>query len=52
MNQNSNLDNLLQQGHLLLERGQYESGLATFQEADNLFPNCLCLIKLLTTAKE
>jgi Flp pilus assembly protein TadD len=38
MNQNNSLDSLLQQGHLLLERGQYETALATFQEADKRFP--------------
>lgn len=39
MNQNNSLDNLLQQGHLFLERGQYEAGLEVFRQADSLFPN-------------
>ncbi|MEL7420845.1 MAG: hypothetical protein AAGK10_20085 [Cyanobacteria bacterium J06555_3] len=35
----TNLDTLLEQAHHLLERGQYEAGLETFQQADGLFPN-------------
>lgn len=33
------MDNLLAEGHLQLERGQYEKALEMFQQLDNLAPN-------------